>query len=48
MYDVFDRLSPGWQEPYLDTLRKPLTLESRKKIQELKKQLDALPDEEAN
>lgn len=32
MYDTLDRLSPGWKEPFLPTLRQPLTEEERKKV----------------
>jgi hypothetical protein len=41
MYDVLDKQSPGWAEPYLATLRhKPKDI--KKKLQ---KQLDALPED---
>jgi hypothetical protein len=45
MYDTLDRLSPGWEEPYHATLRRPLTEEKRKKIEEFRKQMEALPDD---
>jgi len=45
MYDILDKASPNWQEPYLATLRhKPLTKETRKKIDESLELLSHYPD----
>jgi hypothetical protein len=41
MYDTLDRLSPGWREPYLATLRQPI---DRKKVEEFLEKIRALPD----
>jgi predicted RNase H-like nuclease (RuvC/YqgF family) len=49
MYDILDKLSPGWQEPYLVSRYgkgKPLSPKNRKKLEALQRRLDALPDEE--
>jgi hypothetical protein len=46
MYDTLDRLSPGWKEPFLTTLRRPLTPEARKKVEEFQEKMKALPDDD--
>jgi hypothetical protein len=44
MYDTLDRLSPGWKEPFLTTLRRPLTEKERERIEEFQEQLRNIPD----
>jgi hypothetical protein len=46
MYDTLDRLSPGWKEPFLTTLRRPLTPEARKKVEEFQEKMKVLPDDD--
>ncbi len=41
MYDILDKQSPGWDEPYLATLRQPF---DRKKVEEFLEKIRALPN----
>jgi hypothetical protein len=46
MYDILDKQSPGWAEPYHATLRRPLTEKDRKQLQVFQEQINALPPED--
>src|SRR5262249_28312142 len=46
MFKILTEKNPGWDEPYLETLRKPFTPETKRRLGEFKKQLEALPPED--
>jgi hypothetical protein len=48
MYDILNKDNPNWMEPYLKTLRRPLTPEARKKIEESLEELRALPEDDSD
>jgi hypothetical protein len=48
MYEILDKQSPGWDEPYFKSLgfcKGPLTKEARKKIEDMLEWLHVNPDE---
>jgi hypothetical protein len=46
MYDILDRLSPGWREPYFNSLPTP-PHELRKKAEEFLEKMRDLPDSDS-
>jgi hypothetical protein len=45
MYDILDKMSPDWRDPYINSFRTP-PHELRKKVEEFLEKIKTLPDDD--